>query len=128
MATLNPKAITAGVSSFIVLFSICFIFTNISTQGIETPVQFFAWLSIWILPGYVSAHFSRGNGVINGLTTGAIIGAASGIGLIMILSESVRMPISKTGLIFSITFGAAILCGLGGLIWHLKSMLSTGNL
>jgi hypothetical protein len=128
MATLTPKAISAGVISFIVLFSICFIFTNTSTQGIQNPVQFFAWLSIWILPGYVSAHFAKGNGVINGFTTGVIIGAASGVGLTLILSDSVKIPIMKTGLILSITFGAAILCSLGGLIWHLKSTLSTGKL
>lgn len=130
MKKISVKGVAAGVVTFVGLVGLGIVFYNYSIGILANPYTRWLYVGCWIVPGYVAAAVARGNGVINGSMVGVTLGVISLIFTTLFFDS----PPSGIPPVTAIEFGTALglssilFCGLGGLLWHVKSHFSTSKL
>lgn len=122
---INARALAKGIAT---LFGVVALGSLYGTQlgSLAHPVALGLYVAAWLIPGYVAAAIAGGNGAVHGVAIGLVSGAI--VTGFTALFDASPLPGEEVVSVawFGIGFGvaAALLCGLGGLAWHLKQFLS----
>jgi hypothetical protein len=130
MKKISVKGVAAGVVTFVGLVGLGVALYNYSSAFLSNPYTRWLYIGCWIVPGYVAAAVARGNGVVNGSMVGVTLGLISFI-FVALFSDAAPAGIpSATATEFGTVLGLSsiLFCGLGGLLWHVKSHFNSSKL
>lgn len=129
--SINGKAIGLGSIIFVVMYLVVTFAINVIASKSENLPSILNWLNLasyitWAICGYLTASIAKKSGILNGVILGLLSPFLVIISIYIISGSSNILQSFKNDWYYWFLMGV-ITCGLGGLVWDVKSKLINGT-